>query len=94
VIGGKETKPCNISARGALAPLGCRTAVAMVFGIKLSGFPAWFLWRTIYLLNMPGWAKRMRVASDWTMDLLFKRDYVQLGVHKLKEVEKVPSIAE
>jgi NADH dehydrogenase len=94
LIHGKEPTACKLLSKGALVPLGCRTAVAMVFGIKLSGFRAWFLWRTVYLLKMPGWAKRIRVALDWTMDLLFKRDYVQMGVHKLKMVEQTPSISE
>lgn len=74
--------PVKLSSKGVLAALGCRTAVAKVFGIKLSGFPAWFLWRTVYLMKMPGWSRRIRIALDWTMDLFFKRDYVQLGVHE------------
>jgi NADH dehydrogenase len=63
-----------------LAALGCRTGVAKVFGVKLSGFPAWFLWRTVYLMKMPGWARKMRVAIDWTLDLFFTKDEVQLGL--------------
>jgi NADH dehydrogenase len=82
VLRGEQARPCKLSTKGTLAPLGCRTAVAKVFGVKLSGFPAWFLWRTVYLLKMPGWSRRVRVALDWTMDLLFRRDYVQLGVHR------------
>lgn len=81
-IRGQETVPCDLASKGALAALGCRTAVAKIFGIKLSGFIAWFLWRTVYLFKMPGWARRVRVALDWSMGLLFKRDYVQLGVHR------------
>jgi NADH dehydrogenase len=67
---------------GALAALGCRTAVAKVLGVKLAGFPAWFLWRTVYLAKMPGWARRVRVALDWAMDLVFPRTVVQLGIHR------------
>jgi NADH:ubiquinone reductase (H+-translocating) len=80
VLRGRSARPCDIRSRGALAALGCRTAVAKVFGFKLSGFPAWFLWRTVYLLKMPGWSRRLRVALDWTMDLLFPQDTVQLGL--------------
>jgi NADH dehydrogenase len=80
VLRGKSTQPCNITSQGAIAALGCRTGVAKVFGIKVSGFAAWFLWRTVYLLKMPGWARRLRIALDWTMDLLFPRDPVQLGL--------------
>jgi NADH dehydrogenase len=81
-IKGQALRPFVIQSRGALAALGCRTAVAKVFGIKLSGFPAWFLWRTVYLLKMPGMTRKVRVAIDWTLGLLFRREYVQLGVHK------------
>jgi len=77
---GRAAKPCDIRSRGSLAALGCRTAVAKVFGVKLSGFPAWFLWRTVYLMKMPGWSRRLRVALDWTVDIFFPRDTVQLGL--------------
>lgn len=81
-IKGEPTLPCRIRSLGALAALGCRTAVAKVMGVNLAGFPAWFLWRTVYLFKMPGWSRRLRVALDWTMDLLFSRTIVQLGVHR------------
>jgi NADH dehydrogenase len=81
VLAGKETLPCDIVSQGALAALGCRTGVARVFGINLSGWPAWFLWRTVYLMKIPGWGRRLRVAIDWTLDLVFGRDPVQLGIH-------------
>lgn len=79
---GKPTEACTLSSKGVLAALGCRTAVARIFGIKLSGFWAWFVWRTLYLFKMPGWSRRIRVALDWTLGLLFKRNVVQLGVHR------------
>ncbi|MBU0754745.1 MAG: NAD(P)/FAD-dependent oxidoreductase [Planctomycetes bacterium] len=78
---GKEALPFVYRSVGSLAALGCRTGAAKVFGMKLSGFPAWFLWRTVYLLKMPGLARKTRLALDWTLDLLFPRDIVQLGVH-------------
>ncbi|MHC4107394.1 MAG: NAD(P)/FAD-dependent oxidoreductase [Planctomycetota bacterium] len=81
-LDGQPIKPCNIHSKGTLAALGCRTGVAKVFGISLSGFPAWWLWRTVYLLKMPGLSRKVRVALDWTIDLIFSRDYVQLGVHR------------
>jgi NADH dehydrogenase len=58
--------------------------VAKLFGVKLSGFAAWFLWRTVYLMKMPGIARKVRVALDWTLELAFPRDFVQLGVHRPK----------
>lgn len=80
VLRGRATVACDITSRGAIAALGCRTGVAKVFGLKIAGFPAWFLFRTVYLLKMPGWSRRLRVALDWTMDLLFPKDAVQLGL--------------
>jgi NADH dehydrogenase len=85
VLAGLPTRPAVLRSRGALAALGCRTAVAKLFGLRLSGFPAWFLWRTVYLLKMPGWSRRLRVALDWTMGLLFPRAVVQLGIHRRGE---------
>ena len=80
VLRGRPTRPCDIRSRGELAALGCRTGVAKVFGLKLSGFPAWFLWRSVYLLKMPGLARKVRVALDWSMDLVFAREAVELGL--------------
>jgi NADH dehydrogenase len=88
VLAGKSTQPCHIKSQGMLAAIGCRTAVANVFGIPIAGFMAWWMWRTVYLMKMPGLGRKVRVALDWTIDLFFKRDYVQLGVHRLPSVEK------
>jgi NADH dehydrogenase len=80
VLRGRRARPCDIRSTGELAALGCRTGVARILGIKLAGFPAWFLWRTVYLLKMPGLARKARVALVWTMDLLFAKETVQLGL--------------
>lgn len=61
---------------GMLVALGHRTAVAEVWGLKFSGFLAWFMWRTVYLSKLPGLEKKVRVALDWTLDLFFPRDIV------------------
>ncbi len=82
VLKSQATLPCDIQSQGSLAALGCRTGVANIFGFKVSGFAAWWLWRTVYLLKMPGLGRKIRIALDWTLDLLFRRDYVQLGVHR------------
>jgi NADH dehydrogenase len=91
VLEGDEAKPLDYRSVGSLAALGCRTGVAKLLGIKLSGFWAWFLWRTIYLLKMPGWSRRLRVAIDWSLDLLFPKDYVELGLHRGERGNDGPS---
>ncbi len=81
-LSGHSLIPCDLTNLGALAPLGCRTAVAEVFGLRFSGFPAWWLWRTVYLMKMPTLGRKVRVAMDWSLDLFFKRDTTQLGMHR------------
>jgi NADH:ubiquinone reductase (H+-translocating) len=50
--------------------------------MKFSGFLAWWLWRTVYLIKLPGWDRKVRVALQWTLDLLFSKDVTQyLTVH-------------
>ena len=79
---GKAQRPFEFTTLGQLAAIGRRTGVARVFGIKFSGFFAWWLWRTIYLAKLPTLQKKIRVAIGWTLDLLFAKDLVQfLGVH-------------
>ena len=79
-VKGGDKKPFQYTTQGMLAPLGHRSAVAEIKGFKFSGFFAWFLWRTIYLIKLPGWDRKIRVAIDWTLDLFFPRDIVQFRV--------------
>jgi len=46
-------------------------------GVNFSGFSAWWLGRTIYLMKLPRFEKKVRVALDWTLDLIFSKDLVQ-----------------
>ena len=59
------------------AAIGRRTGVAKIFGFTFSGFSAWWLWRTIYLSKLPTLEKKVRVAIDWTLDLIFPKNLVQ-----------------
>ena len=68
-------RPFRFSTLGRLAAIGRRSGVANVFGLNFSGFPAWWLWRTIYLFKLPRLEKKMRVALDWTLDLCFAKDF-------------------
>ena len=72
---GRSKRPFRFSTLGQLAAIGKRTGVANVFGIKFSGFIAWWLWRTIYLSKLPRLEKKVRVALDWTLDLCFAKDF-------------------
>ncbi len=79
---GRPKKAFSFKALGKLAALGHRSAVAEVFGVKLSGFFAWLLWRMIYLMKMPGFDRKIRVATDWFLDLILPPDIVQLKTAK------------
>jgi NADH:quinone reductase (non-electrogenic) len=74
---GEALRPFAFTTLGQLAAIGRRTGVARVFGVNFSGFVAWWLWRTIYLSKLPRLEKKVRVALDWTLDLLFTKDFVQ-----------------
>jgi NADH dehydrogenase len=76
VRGGRK-KPFIFETIGQLAALGRRTGVAQILGYNFSGFVAWWLWRTIYLMKLPRFEKKLRVALDWTLDLIFTKDPVQ-----------------
>ena len=77
---GRERKPFRFKLLGEMVPLSRRTAVADLMGWKLVGFPAWFLWKTIYMLKLPTLATRVRVVLDWTVELFFERDVSELTV--------------
>ena len=74
LTGGKK-KSFRFSTLGQLAAIGRRTGVANVFGVNFSGFLAWWLWRTIYLSKLPRLEKKVRVALDWSLDLVFAKDF-------------------
>ena len=75
---GRPKRKFDFGGLGKLGSLGHHSAVAEVFGIRISGILAWFLWRTIYLLKMPGLDRKLRVALDWTTALFFQTELVQL----------------
>jgi NADH dehydrogenase len=62
---------------GTLGSLGHGSAVAQIFGMKISGLIAWVLWRTIYLMKIPGVKSKFRISIDWFTHLLFPPDLAQ-----------------
>ncbi len=79
VLRGRPTKPFQYQTLGMMAALGGRKAVAQLPGNRvITGFIAWFFWRTYYLLRLPGLDRKMRVAFDWTLELIFPRDTAEL----------------
>ena len=91
VVLDRPLKPFTFTTLGQLATIGRRTGVAMVFGMKFSGFIAWCLWRTVYLMKLPRLSKKLRVMVGWTLDLLFSRDIEQMIT--LRDVEALSDLA-
>lgn len=75
---GRPAERFEFRTIGQLAAIGRRTGVADIRGRRFSGFPAWWLWRTIYLSKLPRLERKIRVVFDWTLDLVFSKDLVQL----------------
>jgi NADH dehydrogenase len=80
VVDGRPPAPFVFRTLGTMAALGHTRAVAQVMGVRLTGFPAWWLRRTYYLLQMPRWDRRLRIVLDWTVALLFRPDITKVDL--------------
>jgi NADH dehydrogenase len=76
---GKEIEPYRHKHVGSVASLGLHKGVAQVYGVKLRGWPAWFMHRTYHVSRVPTLNRKIRVIVDWTLALFFKREIVSLG---------------
>ena len=76
-IRGQSKRPFVFSTIGQLAAIGKRTGVANICGVNFSGFIAWWLRRCIYLSKLPRLEKKLHVAVNWSLDLLFSKDIVE-----------------
>ena len=96
-IRGGRKKAFVFTTLGQLAAIGRRTGVANILGINFSGFIAWLLWRSIYLMKLPRLERKFRVALDWTLDLFLTKDLVQFQTgrsHSLSSEDAEPSSPE
>ena len=87
VLDGRAPSPFVFRSLGTMASLGHTRAVARVFGVRFTGFLAWWLRRTYYLFQMPRWDRRLRIVLDWTVALFFRPDITR--VELLVEREQV-----
>jgi NADH dehydrogenase len=63
-----------------MGSLGHGQAFGQLLKAKVRGFLAWFVRRTYYLLQMPGWGRRLHIMIDWTFALLFRPDIVKISL--------------
>ncbi|MEO6876396.1 MAG: FAD-dependent oxidoreductase [Opitutaceae bacterium] len=80
VAADEPTTPFSFRPRGMLASIGHRDAVAEIYGFKLAGFVAWFLWRGVYLWKLPTFSRKLEVAVGWAWGALFRPNLVQLRI--------------
>ncbi len=84
VLDGARPTPFDYGQQGMLVSLGRFNGVGQVLGIKLSGFLAWFLWRSYYLLRLPSRDRRLRVALDWALELVLAHDVVEISMRRTR----------
>ncbi len=77
-LNGGTPKPFEYRSLGTMASLGGRTGVADILGVKITGFFAWAAWRAFYLSLLPSITTRIRVAMDWTLDLIISRSIAEM----------------
>jgi NADH dehydrogenase len=72
-------KPYRYKMLGQVATLGRYKGIAQVLGVRLRGFPGWFVTRSYHLYQLPLISRKLRVVADWTVSLFFRRDITEIG---------------
>jgi NADH dehydrogenase len=85
---GEATKPFHFHPQGLLATIGHHNGVAEIYRLRFSGLLAWFLWRTVYLMKIPTISRKLNVVVDWTWDIFFKPNIVQVHAAQLQRFKQ------
>jgi len=80
VLDGRSPRPFVYRTLGMMGSLGHNKGFGQLLKVRVRGRLAWFVRRTYYLLQMPGWMRRLRIVIDWTFALLFRPDIVKIGL--------------
>jgi NADH dehydrogenase len=87
VLDGLPPQPFVYATLGMMGSLGHGKAFGQLVKVPVRGVLAWFVRRSYYLLQMPGWRRRLRIVIDWTFALLFRPDVVKISLDS-EEVER------
>ena len=79
-LNGRPPQPFVYNTLGMMGSLGHSRAFGQLLNVRVYGVMAWFVRRTYYLLQMPGWSRRLRIMIDWTFALLFRPDVVKISL--------------
>src|SRR6202007_1475260 len=77
---GLSPQPFVYDTLGMMGSLGHSKAFGQLLQVRVRGILAWFVRRTYYLLQMPGWGRRLRLMIDGTFPLLFRPDVVKIDL--------------
>jgi NADH dehydrogenase len=80
VLDGRPPQPFDYDTLGMMGSLGHSKGFGQLLKVRVRGVQAWFVRRTYYLLQMPGWRRRLRIMIDWTFALLFRPDIVKISL--------------
>ena len=75
-----EPQPYSYRMLGQVATLGRHKGIAEVMGLKFRGFLGWWITRSYHLYQLPLISRKLRVVTDWTVALLFRRDVAELSM--------------
>ncbi|MEQ8846689.1 NAD(P)/FAD-dependent oxidoreductase [Botrimarina sp.] len=75
---GKQRKPFQYRNYGAMSVIGRGAAVADIGPAKLTGYPAWFAWLFVHLLQLVGHQNRALVAMQWGWNYFTKNRSARL----------------
>jgi NADH dehydrogenase len=81
-LNGEPTRAFRYRPKGQLSSVGHNKAVAEVYGLKISGFVAWLMWRGFYLLRIPTLARKSRLFLEWNWAMFFPPDLAHLGYRR------------
>ena len=68
--GKRQFRPFHYFNKGDLAVIGRAAAVANIFGVHISGWPAWLIWLFIHLMYIVEFQSRMLVFIQWGFEFL------------------------
>jgi len=68
--GQKDAAPFHYFDKGDMAVIGRAAAVANVFGLHVSGLPAWLIWLFIHLMYVVEFQNRVLVFVQWGFEYL------------------------
>jgi NADH dehydrogenase len=98
VLDGQPPQPFVYSTLGMMGSLGHCKAFGQLLWFRVHGFLAWFIRRTYYLMQMPGWGRKLRIMIDWAFALLFPPDVAKLSldseqIELLREAKAAGTVA-